>query len=284
MNNEPVDAECEVKETAIVKTEPKKNTSIATANSLDELSLTDAAKVMMASGLVRNGEDIGKVLTKLSLGRDLNVPTVTALNGIQIGPNSSIILSAALMTLLIKRSGKYKLRVLQRDIKGSKVEVFERVDGEFESCGVPVFFGCDDAKRAGLDNKDTYKKFPVDMYYARAVAGAFRTYCPDCAAGNAVYLPEEIDGSGYKTDVTTGEIVVEAESTPAKGKEKKTKTEEKKNEETILERCIKLIEATNSDINSITEHYKKKSIEELSQSQLINLEENLQKKKKMMPK
>jgi hypothetical protein len=282
MNETVEDAEVVQTQTKAIATVDKKPTAIATAKSLDELSLTEAAKVLMASGLVRGGEDMGKILTKLSFGRDLGLPAVSSINGIGIGPNASIILSAALMRLLINRSGKYKLRVTKRDIKGSEIEVFERADGDWESCGVPISFTAEDAKRAGLDTKDTYKKYPVDMYYARCLAAAFRTYCPDCAAGTAVYLPEEIDNSGYKTEPVSGEMIVEAETVSTK-KKSTSKTKADSSDpllEDIRERCIKLIDETKADVTALLNYYGKKSLEEFNITQLQNLEENLLKKKR----
>jgi hypothetical protein len=262
---------------------PKKPSAISTARNLDELPLTEAAKVLMASGLVRNGEDIGKILTKLSLGRDLNLPAVSAINGIGIGPNSSIILSAALMRLLINRSGRYKLRVKQRDAKGSVIEAFERMsDGSWESCGVPVSFGPDDAKRAGLDTKDTYRKWPVDMYYARCLAATFRTYCPDCAAGAAAYLPEEIDGSGYRTNPDTMEMVPEAEVTPA-AKSKPTATAATTKSE-MIDRIKKMAAETGTDLRPFTQLYGKEDMGKLTLEELTDLERKARQKAANRPK
>jgi hypothetical protein len=266
--------------TAIVKQEEPKQTSIANAKNLNDLPIAETAKALMSSGLVRTTDDLGKVFAKLSLGRDLGLPAVSALNGIHIGPNSSIILSAALMRLLINRSGRYRLFVKQRDTKGCAIEVFEKdFDGKWISMGVPVTFTAEDAKRAGLDKRETYVKWPSDMYYARALAATFRTYTPDCAAGCAVYLPEEIDGSGYKTDPISGDAVPEAEfevvekkvAAPRKVKDK---------DSAQLEIIRKMLKETGSDERVYLNHYQAENLEGLSNEQQSDLYQKLMQKQK----
>lgn len=263
--------------TTIVKAEENKP-SVATAKTLNELPLADTAKALMTSGLIRKEDDIGKVFAKLSLGRDLNLPAVTSINGIHIGPNSSIILSAAVMRLLINRSGRYKIRVNQRDTKGASIEAFEKMpDGTWESMGVPITFTNEDAKRAGLDGRETYKKWPADMYYARCLAAIFRTYTPDCAAGCAVYLPEEIDGSGFKTDPVSGDAVPDADyEVKVKRPPKRTASNE------LFDKVKKLMVDTKSDVNAFLNFYEADSLEKLTSDQLVDLEQKLSQKKAAM--
>ena len=167
----------------------------------------------------------------------------------------------------MKRSNKYKTRVLERSTKAAEIEVYERCDGEWEKCGVPIKFTWQDAERAGLTTKATYKAWPSDMLYARAMACAFRTYAPDCMNGVAMYIPEEIEGSGLKTDGPTGELVPDAvvEIKPP-----------------TIDSVKKLIAETKADMTAIAKLYGNSDVTKLKADQLIALEQFLLKKKRAM--
>jgi len=271
--------EAEVKTIAVAKVEEKKpevSTAIATAKNTDEMPLKDAANVLKVSGLVKPTETIGQVLAKLSLGRNLGLPDIAALSGLNITDKGQILVAASILQLLIKASNKYKLRVLQRDDKGSMIEVYEldQHENKWEKCGVPVFFGIKDAERAGLASKDNYKKWPIDMYYARCLAAAFRTYCADCMRGVAMYLPDEIDNSKYRTEVTTGGMVEEADYD--------VKTERKVLSGDKLGKIRVLMKETNSEEAVWLEHFGVGGLENLTDKQIKELEDLLKKKKKVV--
>lgn len=271
--------------TAVAKADespPKtKPTVLATAKSLDDVPLLDAAKALMASGLAKNNEDAGKLMAKLDLGRSLGLSAVTAVNGIHL-MQTGVVMSAAVMRLLINRnSHAYKVFVKQRDAKGCVIEAYRKEEGDWASMGVAVTFGPDDAKRAGLDTKETYKRWPVDMYYNRALAATFRTYMPDCAGGNAVYLPEEIDNSGYKTDPTTGDMVADAEyEKKSTAKPKTTAAQVAKQSESPLDRVKKLIEETKTDAAKFLTFYKVSKVDDLPAKDLAHAEQTLLIKKR----
>jgi recombinational DNA repair protein RecT len=50
-----------------------------------------------------------------------------------------------------------------------------------------------DAKAAGLDGKDVWKKYPRNMLFGRAMTNGCRWYCPDIFGGKSVYTPEELN-------------------------------------------------------------------------------------------
>lgn len=272
---------------AIAKTEPEKKPSLlASARTTDDLPLPDAVKVLMVSGLVKNTEDSGKLMTKLNFGRSLDLPDVVSVNGIQIGPNQTVIMSAQLMSALINRSGKYRKVVKQRDLKGSAIEIFEKIGGEWLSCGVPITFGPEDAKRAGLDTKDTYRKWPVDMYYARCLAAAFRVYCSDCCAAQ-VYIPEEINNTGYKTNPESLSIEREYDAPPPKrggsaATEAAPPQPQSKAGKEQLAKVNKLLSDTGADQGPFLEHYGAKAVKDLSPDQAEDLIRLLELKKKAM--
>ena len=61
------------------------------------------------------------------------------------------------------------------------------------------------ATRAGLINKDAFKKYPHDLYFNKAIARAFRRFAPDLFT-QSVYIPGELPGSDDSV-ATTWEVV-----------------------------------------------------------------------------
>jgi len=57
-----------------------------------------------------------------------------------------------------------------------------------------------DAKAAGLDQKDNWKKYKRNMLFARALSNGQKWYAPDVFNGATVYTPDElgadVDGDG----------------------------------------------------------------------------------------
>jgi hypothetical protein len=66
--------------------------------------------------------------------------------------------------------------------------------------GKTIRFGLNDAKAAGLANKDTWKAYPSAMMRARVVSIGIRMIMPGIVAG--LYTPEEIADSAITIDVT----------------------------------------------------------------------------------
>lgn len=67
-------------------------------------------------------------------------------------------------------------------------------------------FTMEDAGRAGLSGRGTWKKYPHAMLRARAVSAALRAYCPD-VLGAGVYTPEELDGMAPEAEAPRAEVV-----------------------------------------------------------------------------
>ena len=80
------------------------------------------------------------------------------------------------------------------DDKGKKEKI-----GEYS-------FEEEDARTAGLLGKENWRKYPKNMYFARAISGAARTFCPDVFVGS-VYTEDELDSPVSN--------VIDAEDAPA---------------------------------------------------------------------
>lgn len=55
-----------------------------------------------------------------------------------------------------------------------------------------VEFNESDAKQAGLISKDVWKKYPRNMYFARAITNAQRWYAPEALNGMTMLDPSEV--------------------------------------------------------------------------------------------
>src|SRR6185295_3831763 len=255
-----------------------------TAKNTDELALIDAAQMLVKSGMAKSGEDLGKIVAKLAFGRGSGLADVTSVNGIHFGPNGTLVLSAALMLNLIKRSGKYKIRYEERNDEIVTIKVWEKIDGDWWDLGVPVSFSWKDAERAALSKKDTYVKFRRQMLTARCISDVFKTHCADCVGGAAAYTPEEIDGSGFRTDPETLEMVPEAEVVEVRPSKSKVKAGHSEMTASRFGEIEELLTKTNSDRTEFLAYFKVDSVEQLSASAQDTAIRMLTSKWKAMPK
>lgn len=143
------------------------------------------AKMFLASGFFGNIKDLSQACAKMQIAQSLGLEPVQGLMGIHM-VQGRLTVEAALLSAIAKRSG-YEFRALKHDNTTAKVEVRNQKGeklGESE-------FTLDDAKRAGLTEKDNWKKYPKNMLWARAMSNACRWFCSD-AFGGPVYVPEEL--------------------------------------------------------------------------------------------
>lgn len=174
------------------------------ADVAQSLSLKTLGEVFARSGYFDDARQASQAIVKILYGRELGVPPVTAMMGIYI-INGKPSASAGLLASRIKSSGHYAYKIKRLDNTGCELEIFE--DGQLVG---PSSFVEADAKAAGAfegRNKHTWKSFPRNMYFARAISNACRWYCADLFGGSPVYTPEEM---GAQVD-DEGGVIVEAQ-------------------------------------------------------------------------
>lgn len=169
------------------------------ASSLD---LKTLGEMFARSGYFDDARQASQAIVKILYGRELGVPPVTAMMGIHIisGKPSA---SAGLLASRIKSSQHYGYKVKRLDNTGCELDILE--DGQVLG---QSNFTMEDAKTAGVfegRNKHTWKAFPRNMFFARAISNACRWYCADLFGGSPVYTPEEmgagVDEEGNILDV-----------------------------------------------------------------------------------
>lgn len=184
----------------------------ASINGSSELDVMALGKVLSQSGYFQDAKEAAQAAVKVLAGRELGIGAIAAMTGIFI-VKGRVTLSANLIAAIIMRSLKYRYRVTRLDDTGCEIAFYE---GNQE-IGRSVF-NEGDAKAAGLAGGDNWRKFPRNMYFARAMSNGAKWYCPDVFAG-PVYTPDELDDvpslpPAPLADVLTGEVV-EAPAQPA---------------------------------------------------------------------
>ncbi|MDF5732803.1 MAG: hypothetical protein PUP92_33630 [Rhizonema sp. PD38] len=155
---------------------------------IDDLSRLSA--MLAKSGYFSDSKEAAQCGVKVLAGLELGFPTIASMCGIHI-INGKPTLGAHLMAAAVKRSGKYNYRVTQHDNNGCVIAFYE--NGEM--IGESSFTKQDTIAAGALDGKNahTWKKFPRNMMFARAMSNGVRWYCPDIFTGTVVYTPDELD-------------------------------------------------------------------------------------------
>ena len=160
---------------ALIKPELPK--TIAEMQSLGE--------VFVRSKFFADSTDAAQAIVKVMAGAELGFPPIASMTGLYI-VKGKVSLSANLIAAAIKRSGRYAYRVRMLDDSGCAIEFFE----SGESIGLSSFTR-EDAQRAQLLNKETWRSFFRNMAFARALSNGAKWHCPDIFGG-PVYTPEEL--------------------------------------------------------------------------------------------
>ena len=167
-----------------------------------------------------------QALAIILTGRELGIPAMTAINGINVIQGKPTI-SPQLMLGLIERSGQ--LEDIRFDVDDDGVSVTMKRRGRTAHTET---FGAHEAHAMGLLTKDNYKKQAAVMYKWRAVSACARVVFPDVILG--LYTHEELAPDAQFNE--DGEIVaigaVEAVEAVAEEIKPEPKAKTKKSEST----------------------------------------------------
>jgi len=143
------------------------------------------AELLARSGFFPSVKTTAEAFAKMRLGRELGIGPVTAVKELYV-VSGRIGMSAAIMAALLLRSPKYDYRVIRLDNQAAVIHFFRNGELIGESS-----FTIQDARQAGLENKDNWRKYPRNMLWARALANGVRWFCSDTVVGSA-YIPDEL--------------------------------------------------------------------------------------------
>jgi hypothetical protein len=167
-----------------------------------------AAKAMSASGFFQDAKSAAQAVVKILAGQELGFGPFASMTGVNIIQNKPV-LAANLMAAAVKRQGKYNYRVTRLDDTGCELTFLEGGQEVGKSK-----FDRADAEKAQLLSKDNWKKYPRNMYFARALSNGQKWYAPDVFNGATVYTPDEL---GAVVDEEGNAVVEVVEIAPEEG-------------------------------------------------------------------
>ena len=137
------------------------NETVGTVSTPLDLNRADAsleavwrlAKVYSMAGFWQDIRDPAKAAVKIMLGRELGLSPAQAINGTYLTKQGTLALSARTLAALIKASGKYDYRVLEKSPTICRVQILQQ--------GRPIgteTYTIEEAQQAGLTGRDNWRK------------------------------------------------------------------------------------------------------------------------------
>ena len=171
------------------------------------------AQILVSSGLTPRGVDTPqKAFLIMAQGRELGLSTMQALGNIYV-VEGKVSLSSDLMAAMVLKSNVCEyLRVVEMTPERATYAAKRKGGNEFR-----FSFSWDDATKAGLTGRATYKANPADMLRHRALSKCVRAVFPDVVAG--LYSRDEaediIDVSPRQTVAEVVHAAAETATQPA---------------------------------------------------------------------
>ena len=168
-----------------------------------DLTLSQLGATFAQSGMFSEMNTPAKCVVKILTGQELGIGPSASMRGIHVY-QGKIELGAALLMALVNKSGYMRADVVEASVERSEIKWTRLRDDKWVSPGPNTTFTLEDARRAGLTDKSTWKGYPEDMTYSRALSRGFRRYCPELASGS-VYVTGELHESEDPTAEEAGE-------------------------------------------------------------------------------
>ena len=178
------------------------------------------AKDFVKSGLFAQFRNPEQALVTIMAGREYGLGPFEAITSMYVVQGKPSFYSHKFADM-IKRSGKYKYKVVEHTEKLCSIDFFE-INGEsWEKVGTSTFT-VEDAQKADLLKNPNFTKYPRNMLYARAMTNGAKWHCPDAFHGTGAYEPSELGAEvewaedGTQTVVNVPEPEGVYEETPKK--------------------------------------------------------------------
>jgi hypothetical protein len=163
-------------------------------------NLQRAAVALKASGFFADIKSEAQAIVKVMAGAELGLPPFAAMSGIHIISGKPALGSNVIATL-VKNDPRYDYRIKVSTDTECTLVWFENGQQVGEAG-----FTMKEAQAANLTGKATWKQYPSDMLFARAISRGARRFAPGIFGGSPVYTPDELgadtDEEGYIIDVT----------------------------------------------------------------------------------
>ena len=140
------------------------------------------ADVFTKSGVFPDVKSQAQGIVKIMAGKELGLTPFQSLAGLYF-VNGKIGIQANIVSGLIRKSKKYDYSIIKATDEFCEIDFFDISDKETPKKLGTSSFGKVDAAKSGLINKDNYKNYPSDMYFARAISRGAKRYAPDALMG-----------------------------------------------------------------------------------------------------
>lgn len=162
------------------------------------------AQILVSSGLTPRGVDTPqKAFLIMAQGRELGLSTMQSLGNIYVVEGKVSLSSDLMAAMVLKSSVCEYLRVVEMTAERATYAAKRKGGNEFR-----FSFSWEDANKAGLTGRATYKANPADMLRHRALSKTVRAVFPDVVAG--LYSRDEAEDIVDVTPRTTVAEVVHA--------------------------------------------------------------------------
>lgn len=172
-------------------------------------------EVLAESGFFADTPTAAKAIVKMLAGRELGFGPIQSMTGVDI-IQGQVAIKPQLMASAIQRSGRFGYEVHEGHPTEQEcsIDFYER--GSLLGTST---FTMADATKAGLAGKQSWKQYPRNMLWARAMRNGANWYCAGIFGG-PVYTPEELGAEvNAEGEVIVGSARPDAVQTPAEAKE-----------------------------------------------------------------
>lgn len=172
------------------------------------------ATAFAASGLFKDARTMGQALVKMMAGAEFGIGPFAAMTGIFIVDGKPSMAAVTIAGCIKKSAPRYDYKIVAHDDKHCSIDFYENGEKVGNST-----FSMSDAAQAGLTSNPTYKKYPRNMTFSRAMTNGARWYASQ-VFGGAVYTPDEInqgialDAEGAPTNLPGAPEPIEQQQEP----------------------------------------------------------------------
>lgn len=153
---------------------------------------------MYASGYFKDMTSLSKAITKALIGQSMGMGLVQSMNSLYVIDGKVAMDSHAIRNTAVMAG--YTIKTLELNEQKAVLEWSIRKDGKEEILGTSEY-NWEDATKAGLVEKQNWRKFPKDMLFARAITRGARMYANQAFANQPVYERDEIMDDGKYIDL-----------------------------------------------------------------------------------
>lgn len=153
---------------------------------------------MIQSGYFKDATSISKAITKALIGKEMGMSLVASMNSLYVIDGRVAMDSHAIRNTAVMAG--YTIKTLELSKDKCVLEWSVRKDGKTEVLGTSEYTW-EDAIKAGLVDKQNWRKYPKDMLFARAVTRGARMYANQAFANQPVYEREELSPDDQLIDI-----------------------------------------------------------------------------------